>query len=956
MANSRARVLSTVLLLVSTTQALMSPTKPEILLFNVLNKPFVPSDWASPQCLKDSHLYLQELARYTPWALLMYDASAKVPSGMITGNYMQLGNYDECLRINSGHGFMGQACSASVQFEVTPDAKNRSQLDMGDLLQNIAIAAGVNGPPLENSVIYEWTWCVPSSCNSSEIQEALEIALDALKVDGRVDLVVHVPQESCRTLESDKAILDTYDWIYISLLVIIAIAIVISTIYDLLLQRWAALAGPEYQHGVMIAFSLYSNGKNIFRTDRLSDSIGCLDGLRFLSICWIIYGHTCYNEAMDAKIDLERVPQMHHNWINMLALNGNIATDTFFLLSGILLAYTSYIKWHRNTSRGFDVIGLYVHRYMRVTPAYAMMIGLYATLFYKFGSGPHWNTWVGVNRDFCKENWWTNLLYINNYVNTPKMCMSQSWYLSVDMQLFWLSPIFLYPMLKFTRSFVFWIIIGLGIVLSILFPFLVTFCNELTGTMLYYREQVDVANVYLEIYTKTYNRAGPYIIGLAFGYILARTRKYSIKVPVLYVLLGWITAAIVAISVIFGPISFYQENHVYNRLEASFYAGLHRNVFALAVSWIIFCCCKGYAGPVEKFLSWRGWIPCSKLTFSAYLCHFLFLLSKTGAVRAPTTLQPLEMVRVFFSHLMLTMLLAIVWSLSFELPFMMLDRSLTCRWKRRSQLLKNKNQSKFFGSMDSKRQFCRSMEDTSSTVSQTYNDERTKTTSDSVYDSAVNISFCIDADNLDEAKVENVNSVVKRPSYIYVIDSSDYTRDLVNGPSRANHHHRYVNVLAEENREDFRIYSSGSRFGYSNSESMNDEDMVSVENDNNYMDEANDYLDDLENREGQRKSHRVSQASLENRKLSVNSLHDDFHRGRSIAAFHNFPRKSCTSSNFGGKDFDHVITRASVYNNNNNASVQEIQDEEERGCTSSGKTFSGSFRDKRTSRDNRSKF
>lgn len=50
-----------------------------------------------------------------------------------------------------------------------------------------------------------------------------------------------------------------------------------------------------------------------------------------------------------------------------------------------------------------------------------MMIGLYATLFYKFGTGPQWDNWVGSNKNYCRENWWTNLLYVNNYVNVPNM-------------------------------------------------------------------------------------------------------------------------------------------------------------------------------------------------------------------------------------------------------------------------------------------------------------------------------------------------------------------------------------------------------------------------------------------------------------------------------------------------------------------------------------------------------
>jgi hypothetical protein len=49
------------------------------------------------------------------------------------------------------------------------------------------------------------------------------------------------------------------------------------------------------------------------------------------------------------------------------------------------------------------------------------MILFYATLFYKLGSGPRWDAVIGPERDYCQENWWTNLLFVNNYVNDQRM-------------------------------------------------------------------------------------------------------------------------------------------------------------------------------------------------------------------------------------------------------------------------------------------------------------------------------------------------------------------------------------------------------------------------------------------------------------------------------------------------------------------------------------------------------
>lgn len=719
------------LLLISVGFAELTVDKPEKILLDFLSKPFAPLDGASEECLKDSSVYLKELNRYTPWALQMYDASVKIPPGVITGNYQQLGNYDECLQVKNEHGFTGKACSATVNFEIAKDNGKPRQLDIGDLLLNIAIASGHTSWKSGRSSNYEWMWCVPSSCNQTDIQEALELSLDPLKVEDRVDMVVNV---SCRTAETDRAIFDISDWVYISILVIFVIVIIASTSYDMAKQgHLSTLNQKDKKHILLTSFSVYTNGKNLLKTNRHYNSINCLDGLRYISICWIIYGHTYYTEVVGVKMNLNEILQMHKNWASILVLNANLITDTFFLISGVLIAYTTLIKKEKSPREYFNVIGLYLHRYLRLTPAYAMMIGFYATLFYKVSSGPHWDQWIGANRDYCRENWWTNLLYLNNYIHLPRICMSQSWYLATEMQLVWLSPIFLYPMLKFTREIFFWLVFLLGLITSILIPFLITFNLRLNGTMLYYKDNTDLVNVYMQIYTKVYNRYGSYIIGIALGYLLYKNKSKNVKIHSIYVILGWLIAIASGFFIFMCPLWMYFDNYSYNELEASFYAGFHRQIFALSISWLIFCCAHGYGGFVNHFLSWKGWVPFSKLTYSAYLCHFVFLLVEAGSVRTTGIISTMAILRSFFSNLCLTMLLSALWTLCFEMPFMTLDRAFLSH-KNQSNLSSKQNQEKIFGSTDSSKEIYRSTEDSSSTMIQDSENFNQKSEIGSIYD------------------------------------------------------------------------------------------------------------------------------------------------------------------------------------------------------------------------------
>ncbi|EFN90006.1 Nose resistant to fluoxetine protein 6 [Harpegnathos saltator] len=737
---------------------------------DVLAKPFVSHSWSSKECLQDTAIYLQELERYTHWALQMYDASAKIPAGVITGNYKQLGNYDECLRVKSNRGFVGQACYASVQFEIMANnSESLRESDLGDLLVNVAVASNSTRWKSGSTVIYEWMWCVPSTCNHTDVQDSLEIALNRLKVKGRVDVIVHVPKESCHTVETARAIWAIADWCYISILVLFALIIIASTGYDIAVKR--CLITESSRKALFASFSLYTNGKHLFQSDRHQNSIDCLDGLRFLSMCWIIYGHTYYMEVVGVKINLTQVPRMHYDWSNMLVLNANIVTDTFFLISGILLAYTELSRKERNINWRFNAIDRYVHRYVRLTPAYAMMIGFYATLFDKFGTGIYWNTWVGLNKNICRDNWWTNLLYINNYVNVENICMSQSWYLSTDMQLFWLSPLILYPMLKF-RKLVFAIIFGLALFVSILLPFAVTYIYSLTGTMLYYKQQDDVVNVFLKIYTRVYNRFGSYLIGLGLGYLLHKTRSCDIKLHAWHVTCGWLVTTAAGLLVVFGPRNMYMDTYVYNRLEASFYAGFHRQVFVLAISWIIFCCVHGYSGPVNHFLSWHGWLPFRKLSYCAYLSHYVFMLSDIGSVRTSDILTPMNVARAFFANLVFTMMLSVLWTLCFEIPFMTLDQILSGRGKTKAW-----SQTKRYGSVESGRDICQSREKPSVA------DDKLNFDTDSITVSHYSVmgnvlEKCTTESQLNEHTEHGVNEETEKDhGQVYAISSNNHERD-----------------------------------------------------------------------------------------------------------------------------------------------------------------------------------
>lgn len=70
-----------------------------------------------------------------------------------------------------------------------------------------------------------------------------------------------------------------------------------------------------------------------------------------------------------------------------------------------------------------DIYLYFVHPFIyRLTPTYAILIGIMATIVPYLGNGPYWavmSRWGTI----CEDNWWTNLLYVNNFVNTSWLVM-----------------------------------------------------------------------------------------------------------------------------------------------------------------------------------------------------------------------------------------------------------------------------------------------------------------------------------------------------------------------------------------------------------------------------------------------------------------------------------------------------------------------------------------------------
>ena len=129
-------------------------------------------------------------------------------------------------------------------------------------------------------------------------------------------------------------------------------------------------------------FALQQTLEVLTRTDTKPGQILCINGIRVLSINWVVLGHTylIYSYfAADPFVFGEFVKRRNFEVI----INGLPSVDSFFTLSGFLVAYL-LLKQLKNGMSWSKWMGYYVHRYVRLTIPYVMVILLEVNFSFMF--------------------------------------------------------------------------------------------------------------------------------------------------------------------------------------------------------------------------------------------------------------------------------------------------------------------------------------------------------------------------------------------------------------------------------------------------------------------------------------------------------------------------------------------------------------------------------------------
>lgn len=630
----------------------------------------------SPICQKHIQQITVDTFLRKTYALYIQDSSGRENSGLFVGDYLWLGNYYECKGQTDGGDIVTKGCLV-----VIGDKRNTTD------------------------GLYLMT-CFPDTCSENDVN----IYMESLLSDG---------EYSTATCSEDTPYSGA-DIAAISILSILAFSVFVGTTCETIFicmdlhykgrnARHNAMkqSAPAY---ILLCFSIIKNTKTLFNTKRKESTIPVLDGIRFLSMAWVILGHTVYFAigSMNNALDVGNFYLNH--WGAQVIVNGTFSVDSFFFLSGLLVTYLTLREMKR--SGYLNVPVMYLHRYLRLTPTLIVVMLFTSTLFMRIGEVPLFEIRYSVLSELCQRYWWTNILYINNLYpnNFNEGCISWVWYLANDWQFFVVSPIFIYLLYRYPipgliasgsvaiasiimtgvlaqhydampdvyfyslliRYLLFIFTPGLGAAgmgeLSYDSPYAATTPKQEMMTTIAAEE--DERDYMADIYARPWCRIGAYMIGMITGYVLYATNK-KIKMRLVYITTLWAAAFALAFALIYswwGVVSQPDFDNLPSYDIQAFYEAVKRPLWALALMWLTLACSAGYGGPIDTVLSWKVFMPLSRLTFCAYLLHPLVMFYMFASVEKEPHFRVNTFIYYYLAALVLSYSAAYIMSMIVEAP------------------------------------------------------------------------------------------------------------------------------------------------------------------------------------------------------------------------------------------------------------------------------------------------
>jgi hypothetical protein len=423
------------------------------------------------------------------------------------------------------------------------------------------------------------------------------------------------------------------------------------------------------------SFSFTENGKKLSDYTCPQPELSFMYGIIVFAFCWNVMANTFNYVNYDVASNFVEALVMLKQVFYEMALNRILPLQALIFLCGFVTTY----RIIKSPEKGVNVFKFFLLKFYRYTPTYALLLAL-VLLMPTWGSGPSWFSHMDPMYSHCKENWWHNILYINNFMNPEKGCLNHTWIFAIAAQLHIIAIVILVP-LKLRPK--------IGLMLN--FVLAVASLASVALTNVYYdlppNEMAAILhekdrNFYAKYsYYRVYTHVSIYCAGIFVGYFMAKHPDIKISTKMSFFL--WIVTGSGFLAALCS-VHEWSEGNSLSPLLSALYATFTKVAEAAFLSWVAIACMTGNTGGASHVLSWRPFAFLSRLTFIAYTMHVPILNMVMNFKKAPVFICELEIFYIVLSHVVGTYIVSYVLHLFFEAPFISLADVLGKRCKGRT--------------------------------------------------------------------------------------------------------------------------------------------------------------------------------------------------------------------------------------------------------------------------------
>lgn len=175
-------------------------------------------------------------------------------------------------------------------------------------------------------------------------------------------------------------------------------------------------------------------------TKNIHSNLSTLNGIRFLTMCWLVYGHVYFVPIKETFKSSLSFIQSVFEIQTILIHNSWPAVDIFFIISALLHSFHLFRTMSSKTK--LNIFKMIINRAARLSPSLWLTMG-FVFLVPSLAQGPLWPEVMNQQVGNCYHAWWRIFLFVANQFPEKDICQVHTWYLSADMQLYVVSFFFI---------------------------------------------------------------------------------------------------------------------------------------------------------------------------------------------------------------------------------------------------------------------------------------------------------------------------------------------------------------------------------------------------------------------------------------------------------------------------------------------------------------------------------